>query len=77
MSESDGPEDVWALAHEYDLIGLPEDEAFGIVRAAGFLPAVFEPGRKHALALLKVHRQVLMFSDEGRIAGVRVARPRR
>lgn len=77
VRESDGPEDDWAAAHEHELIGLPDDEACAMVRAAGFLPAVFEPGPGRALALLKVRRQVTMISRGGRITSVRLARPRR
>lgn len=76
MGGSDGPEDEWAAAHEDDLIGLRDDEASAVVRAAGFLPAIVRPAEDHGLAAMQVAGQVTMCSVDGRIRRVRSPRRR-
>lgn len=72
LTESDGPETVWARAHEQDLIGLAEDDAAELVTAAGFQPVVFRTETGHAVAAMQVSGQITLISAGGVIRRVRV-----
>ena len=71
LSESDGPEVVWAEAHGDDLVGMAEEEAVAIVTAAGFRAVVFRPAAGGALAAMQVRSTITLLTDEGVVRRVR------
>lgn len=63
--------EAWIRHHEDELIGLLDDEAVEVVRAAGYHPTVFKPRPVTAFAGVGGSLKVLLISVDGRIVRIR------